>query len=238
METIASRIYKPTDFSEGLWHEVLVTLGKKGFSPKMAAEVVNTKSGKAGEIVDLFSPVALDPTIFFQKFYRDFCGLEVDFSKAKVPELQRDFARTLGIPRGLTLSRMFEALKQHFPCWRYTEDLDGATKDLNERESTESYFIRVRDRQEADEELKNLSANNIKERNLKTETLLERLVHEGVWYFETGDHLDKDNVTNCTGSRYHVGPVPSAFWRRGRFEVSWCDPAYSYVSLRSRQAVS
>ena len=39
MATIASRVCKPSDFSEGLWHEVLVTLGRKGFSPEMAASL-------------------------------------------------------------------------------------------------------------------------------------------------------------------------------------------------------
>ena len=54
MATVASRVYRPSDFSEGVWHEALVTLGKKGFSPEMAAQVVNTKSHMAEAIIRLF----------------------------------------------------------------------------------------------------------------------------------------------------------------------------------------
>lgn len=166
MQNITSRVYKPSDFSEGLWHEVLVTLGKKGFSPEMAAEIMNTKSGKASEIVGLF-PQVLDTAGYWQKFYKDFCGLEVDFSKATVPDLQGDFTRILGVPQGHTPNKMYEACKKHFPCWKYTDDLDKAIAGLNEREPTQAYFIRVRDRVEADEEFRNTSADAIKGNGIK-----------------------------------------------------------------------
>jgi len=51
---IASQEYRPADFSLGQIHEMLVTLGKLGFSPEMAAIVANAKSGKAAQIVSLF----------------------------------------------------------------------------------------------------------------------------------------------------------------------------------------
>ncbi|MDP3710284.1 MAG: hypothetical protein Q8R29_00995 [bacterium] len=243
METITSRIYKPAEFSAGQVHEMLVTLGRKGFSPEMAAEVANTKSGKAEQIVGIFPPVVIDPVVidsmvFFQKFYHDFCGLEVDFSGARVPEPERDFTRVLGIPQGLTPNQMLGALEKHFPCWRYIDDLDAATQGLNEREPVQNYFIRVRNRREADEEHKNKSANQIRAEGLTTETLLERLVHEGVYFYETGQHPDIDNITLCTGSRDQDGDVPCAGWRRGKFGVDWYDPGGSGGGLRSRQAVS
>ncbi|MBI2052208.1 MAG: hypothetical protein HYT38_00825 [Candidatus Sungbacteria bacterium] len=238
MTTVASRVYKPSDFSEGLWHEVLVTLGKKGFSPEMAAEMANTKSGKADQVVAFFRSVAADPAAFFQKFYRDFCGLNVDFSTARVPEPKGDLTRILGISQGLTSNRMFEACQNHFPCWRYTEDLNQATQGLNEREPTQSYFIRVRDRAEADGSLKNLSAVQIKDKGLTTETLLERLVHEGVYFYETGHHLDTENSTLCSGSRLQDGNVPRVYWHRDKFKVNWYFPQFTYGLLRARAVVS
>ena len=54
MATVARRVYRPSDFSEGVWHEALVTLGKKGFSPEMASQVVNAKSCMAEAIIRLF----------------------------------------------------------------------------------------------------------------------------------------------------------------------------------------
>ncbi|MEK7565316.1 MAG: hypothetical protein AAB501_03725 [Patescibacteria group bacterium] len=237
MSNITSRVYKPSDFSEGLWHEVLVTLGKKGFSPEMAVEIMNTKSGKAAEIVSLF-PQVLDTVSYWRNFYKDFCGLDVDFSKAKVSDLQGDFTRVLGIPQGLTPNRMYEACEKHFPCWHYTDDLDKATAGLNERESAESYFVRVRDRVEADEEFRNTSADAIKGNGIKTETLLERLVHEGVFYHETGEHLDIQNWTLCAGSRNTHGFVPHVSWRDGKMFVYWCDPQNAGDGLRARAVVS
>ena len=57
MESIASRVYKPSDFSVGQIHEMLITLGRGGFSPEMAAEVANAKSGKADGVIGLFQLV-------------------------------------------------------------------------------------------------------------------------------------------------------------------------------------
>ena len=240
METIASQVYKPADFSAGQVHEMLVTLGKRGFSPQMAAEVANARSGKAQEIVGLFRSVLdLDPIAFWQKFYQDFCDLETDFSQAGVPDPVGDFTLVLGIPEGLTPNRIYEPCARHFKCWRYADDLDAIITH-NDREPTKSYFIKVRDRQEADEELKNLSANDIKTRCLTTETLTERLVHEAVYYYRTGEHLDVSNITLCSGSRNQDGSVPDVDWRRlfGRVHVSCYFSGGSSGILRSRQVVS
>jgi hypothetical protein len=48
----------------------------------------------------------------------------------------------------------------------------------------------------------------IKEAGLKTETLLERMLHELVFFSETRKHLDVNNLTFCCGSRYADGYGP------------------------------
>jgi len=55
MSESRAKIYKSSDFSEGAWHETLVTLGKHGFSPEMAEQTKNSKTGMAKKIVELFA---------------------------------------------------------------------------------------------------------------------------------------------------------------------------------------
>ena len=79
---IASREYRPADFSLGQTQEMMVTLGKVGFSPEMAAIVANAKSGKATEIVSLFTTAAEESSLDWletilakeSKVHQDFFG--------------------------------------------------------------------------------------------------------------------------------------------------------------------
>ncbi|MDP3764652.1 MAG: hypothetical protein Q8Q95_03460 [bacterium] len=243
MSEVASRIYKPSDFSHGLVGEMLITLGKKGFSPEMAAEVANAKSGKAEGIVGLFPAMPnIVPFTDWQNFYRKFFSLELDFSQVRIPEKQVGFDRLIVVAQGLTLNQIYEVCDKHFKCWRYYDNLDVAIDwDKEERNSNNGHYaIWVRDRVEADEELKNLSANQIKEKGLKTETLRERKLHGFKYWSETKEHMDRNNTTSCTGSRVAGGGVPFVFWSRhySKVCVSYYYPGYSYSSLRSREVVS
>ncbi|MBU3942419.1 hypothetical protein KKA24_00370, partial [Patescibacteria group bacterium] len=102
----------------------------------------------------------------------------------------------------------------------------------------ESYVIRVRERQEADEENVNLSAEQVQKRNIKGITLLERLILELKYWDETSNHLDVSNLTLCTGSRYSDGHVPYVDWRGSCLYVSWCNPQDAYSCWRARTVVS
>lgn len=119
-------------------------------------------------------------------------------------------------------------------------DLDEVVTE-NDRDSVGgSYAIWVRDRVEADEELKNLTANQLGERKVATGTLLECLLLELVFYKENGKHLDMAaNVTLCAGSRNAGGHVPSVEWDSvyGKLVVGCYSVADSYDKLRARQVV-
>ena len=243
METITSRIYKPADFSAGQLHEMLVTLGRKGFSPEMAAEVASTKSGKAEQIVGLFAAVPgigqmiADHQIFYHKFF----GMDVDFSSVRIPEKRVGFDRLIIVAQGLTPNKVYEVCRQNFKCWRYTDDLDKSTAGLHERDPMNGHYaIWVRDRIEADGELKNKSANQIKAEGLTTETLTERLIHELKFFDETGQHLNIDNITLCSGSRGSGGGVPGVSWGGVGHVVGvgWCGPRDAGGFLRARAVVS
>lgn len=180
---------------------------------------------------------AFDP-VFWTKFYQKYFGQTPDFTDLRIPPKQEGFNRLIVVARGLTANQIYEACEKHFTCWRYTTDLNGIE---NERTNVDGpYAIWVRDRREADEENKNLSANDIRAKRMETETLPERLLHELLYFEETGDHLDHENYTLCAGSRYPDGHVPNVYWhpKYRKMYVYLYYPDIRYDELRARSVVS
>lgn len=173
----------------------------------------------------------------WQEFYRKYFRLSVDFSAVQIPEDKEDFSRVLFIQEGLTIGQVIKGMMKHFPVWTYTEDLDQDLTE-NDRNTKTSYAIRVRDRVEADQELQNLSAKDLQKQEIKTLTLLERLVYELKYYSETNEHLDVDNITLCAGSRDRYGFVSHVDWRGDGLNVDYAGPSSAHGDLRARQSVS
>ncbi|MCR4334464.1 MAG: hypothetical protein NUV47_01915 [Patescibacteria group bacterium] len=210
-----------------------------GISFESAQAIIGNKSAFITKVQDLFPDPAIlhDPLKQWEVFYREEFNETHDFSEIKIPEKRECFNRLIIVPKGMTMNRAYKACEKHFPCWRYNNDLDTRVP-TNDRTPSESYAIWVRDRVEADEELKKLSANDLVDQKVGGITLLERILLELKYFRETGKHLDIKNVTLCSGSRDADGDVPNACWDGGKFGVSWdyCD--YRYSCLRSREAVS
>jgi hypothetical protein len=239
-KTVVSPKYKPSDFSEGLWHEALVTLSKRGFSPEMATEVANAKSGKADEIVGLFQPSVVFASQLngLRSFYKEFFGMDLDFSGVHIPKRVSVFDYLLIIAESLSLDKVYEACIKNFPCSRYGYEDMWLAAVRNDRSPIKHYAIWVRDIQESDEELRNLSANQISGRGIKTETLMERLIHELIYWHNTKKHLDMKSTTLCAGSRDKDGRVPCVNWCGVNMNVSCYSSSHSGDFLRARQVVS
>ena len=109
---------------------------------------------------------------------------------------------------------------------------------VNDRMADKTYAVAFRDRPEADEEFKNLSANDLKARNHRGITALETIVDEIGFYKKTGGHRDIQNVTLCSGSRSSDGSVPWSYWNGDRFLLDGDGADGRNDGLRSRQAVS
>ena len=170
-------------------------------------------------------------------FYKEVFGLELDFSGITIPDRKPGFDRLLVIAQGMTPQRLFDKCKELFPSWKYTDkNLDEIIKSDRASQSGH-YAIWVRDRVEADEENKNLSADDLKKRNSAEITFEERMLYELKFFKETGKHLDIKNWTLCAGSRDSDGNVPHADWDGVKFEVFWHYVRYHYVYLRSRSVV-
>lgn len=133
----------------------------------------------------------------------------------------------------MTPKYLINECKNLFPVWiSYYADLGKVT---SERKG--NYTVYFKNVQESDEDLKGLSANDIKEKGMKTITLEERLLLEIVYFKETGNHLDVKNITLCAGSRYSDGGVPGADWRDDKFRVFWYNADHASDNIRSRSAV-
>jgi hypothetical protein len=176
---------------------------------------------------------------WWQLFYQEHFGTLIDVIKIRIPDRPKDGKwRLLIVAQGLANNQVYAVLEKHFTCQNYVGDLNKGIP-VNERDPKDgAYAIWVRDVVEADECHKNKSANMVKEVGLKTETLLERMIHELVYFLETKDHLDIQNWTLCFGSRDSGSSVPRASWYGDEFRVDWGDVYDQYDYLRPREVIS
>lgn len=154
----------------------------------------------------------------WEDFYREI-GINCDLSQVVIPDDPGGFSRVLIMVADVTPQWIFDKSSELFPCWKWTDgNLDEIM--ISERLAKNGpYAIRVHDRVEADEELKNHSAYDIKDQ-MVYETFEERMIHELKFFKETGEHLDRINITLCAGSCYSFGYVPRVRWYEGKLLVS------------------
>ncbi len=164
-------------------------------------------------------------------------GIQLDPSVVRIPDKRPGFDRLIVVAQGVGPQWAYDECAKLFLCWKWTDrNLDEVVQ--SDRTSKDaSYAVWFRDRGEADEELKNLSANQLSGQGTQGITLEERLVYE-LKHFKENGHLDVTNVTLCSGSRYSDGSVPGVSWDDGRLGVDWCGPDGAHGGLRSREAVS
>ncbi|MFH1346991.1 MAG: hypothetical protein ABIH10_01950, partial [Spirochaetota bacterium] len=145
-----------------------------------------------GRVSDSYAALIAD----WQAFYRSL-GINCDLSGVRIPDDQGGFGRVIVMAQGVTSQSAYNLCAKNFPCWKYTDkNLDKAvTSERTTRNG--AYAIRVRDRVEADEELKNRSYNDLKRDGIPGITLEEREILELKFFKETGKHLDIANWTLC-----------------------------------------
>lgn len=153
----------------------------------------------------------------------------------KLKPLKEDYW-TINIPKGLTIEQAYKDCQALFSCWRWTDDNFDQIVN-SERTSEKAYSIKVKANIEADENLKNLSADDLKDKSIQGITLLERLVLEKDYFKQTGNHLDVQNITLCSGSRGSGGVVPRVCWGGGKLYVCWYGPDDRSDHLRAREVV-
>lgn len=174
----------------------------------------------------------------WQKFYKKVFGESLDFSGIYIPKRPGKDWWLVIVAKGMTPQRLFGKCRDQFGGWKWTDkNLDEIV--ISDRTAKEGHYaIWVRARIEADEEFKNLSANQLKDQKHNGITLEERLVLELFHFWKTKKHLDIHNWTLCAGSRDSDGYVPRVFWGDDKLGVCRCDPGHASDFLRSREAVS
>jgi hypothetical protein len=190
---------------------------------------------------DPFENVADDILAEWEAFYEAIgydCG---DLSGVRIPENPDDANRAIVMAKGITPQVAYDLCYKHFNkrCWKWTDrNLDEIVKSDRTAENG-PYAIRIRDRVEADAELKNLSYDKLKELGIKGVTLAEHLINHLKYFKETGKHLDIQNWTLCSGLLYRDGSVPCVSWRDvDEMGVRRCSPDLALGVLRSRSAVT
>lgn len=176
----------------------------------------------------------------WRKLYSGLFGLKIDLSGLSVPGRKKGFDCLIVVAQGMTPQQLYDKCAELFPCWCWTEeDLDKIVQ--SERTAKGGHYAAwFQDVVKADEDLKNLSANDLEKKRIPGITLEERLLYELKYFKKTGGHLDIENITLCSGSRYSDGGVPEVSWIPVRrvLRVGWYHPGVSGPGLRSRRAVS
>lgn len=171
---------------------------------------------------------------YWQKFYKDNFGIQIDLSNLEIPEPQGDFTWHIVTLQEVTEQMLYNKCEELFSCWKWT---DKSLNDVLEPDRTTegTHIALFRDRVEADEEFKNLSANMLKEKKIVGITLKQRLTMELDYFFRTGRHLDIQNITLCSGSRYVDGFIPGVGWGSVGMDVIGYGPDDRDDGLRFRQ---
>jgi hypothetical protein len=172
--------------------------------------------------------------------YQNFYGMNPDFSGLVIPPQQPGFDFLVIMAKGWQMKQWVESANRIHGVWLYTPDLDVSIPTHDRSCLNRSYAIWIRDRREADEELKNLSANQLKKQEISGIAVPERLVAGSAHLLQKGRHMDEENATLCSGSRNSPGDVPYVYWNSGprKVVVNTCDADAADDYLRSRSVVS
>lgn len=177
----------------------------------------------------------------WQKIYKKWFNMEIDISNLSVPKNynpQKHFL--LVVAKGITMNAVVAAMRKRFKVYLYIEDLDTSVTKNDRTPENGTYLVLFYRNIEADEEFKNMSADNLAKKGHKGITLLERLLLEVCSKTKCKKHLDIDNWTLCSDSRRFVGRVPRVGWHShdGKLDVGWFDSDHSSADSRSRVVVS
>lgn len=181
-----------------------------------------------------------DILVVWQKIYHEWFGMEINISDLQVPESYDSEKHFLVlVAEGITMNTVVSAMRERFNVYLYTENLDTNVIENDRNSKDGDYFVCFNKSVEADEEYKNMSADELAKKEYKGITLLERLLLEVLHYSETKKHLDIENWTLCSGSRSSDGSVPCVHWNSDydKLDVDWCLSDFSYDCLRSRVVV-
>ena len=158
-----------------------------------------------------------------------------------IPGRHLDFDRLIIVAKGITAQQVYDQCQKYFECRKYSRrSLDEMISNNDRMADKQTYAVWIREEIEVGEELKNLSADQLKEKDIQGITLTERLLYGLKYFKETEEYLDTESTTYCTGSRDASGGVPSVYWDFGdcMIYLALRHPDSSDDDLRSREVFS
>jgi len=215
-----------------------VLIGEMKFSKDEATAIIGSMGAFRKGVHQFYSRyriatvVAMSDLIRWELVYEKLFGLrqKPNFSGIRIPERPVDVGpiRLIVVASEILgwtpLQGLQETLKEHFPCWQYTQNLDESITTNDRHPKNGSYAIWVKDVREADAVEDHTGI-----------TVLERQLLEADYFFETGLHLDQRCTTLCTGSRDACyGNMPLAYWYAD-FRINEYVATNRNPNLRSRR---
>ena len=175
--------------------------------------------------------------VHWNEFYNDVWKIERDLRNIPIPVPTKDFNWLIVMLKGMTAGKIIKKMKEYGIEVFGDDDLSGLR---SVRKPNQDYAVLVRDRIEADKELKNKSGEDLKENDINCITLEERLMLELFYFWKTKKHLDHNNWTYCAGSRCSGGDVPCVGWdsASGEVAVYWYRTDDRDPVIRARAVVS
>lgn len=185
-------------------------------------------------ITDEFSEIRDE----WQKFYKIHFNWDVDFSQVIIPPKPSGKWRLIFIPKGMNFNLAFSICEKLFKIWKYTENLNQSiTKNIRNTDS--HYVVWVRDEVEPDQEFLGKSTRQADPDMKIGITLLERIIFEIKYFTETGNHLDINGITFCSGSSNAIGDISRAdLDSTGKFGVHLGSQNYCNSKSGIRSVVS
>ncbi len=175
----------------------------------------------------------------WRAFYRDRFEIEANLTNLRIPAHQAGFDRLIIVAPGMDPERLYHKCRELFLGWKSSDKgLDEIVR--SERTGQKgAYTVWFKDSLEADTDLKDLSAEDLKAGGIPVITLEERLLFELKYFLETGAHPDPETFTLCAGSRYTDGYVPTVRYRVTcvGMGVHWHDPRARFSGMRARRAI-
>ena len=189
-----------------------------------------------------FSSILAD----WERYFREIYNLKMDFSGIRIPESSDEFSWLICRPESFFAERAFRGGKRLYVKLKWTKKSFNAVLDMSfgREGKAEPYIVRVRPNWEADDDMNNLSTDQIAKKNINTICLTERLLLGDFLYWKYKKHCDAQSSTICSGSRFIGGGVPCVKWDEGddyccaAVSVGWTGSRDCSSFFRSRQAVS
>lgn len=213
----------------------------------MSNEAAQSYIGNADKFVKnvrkgIFPASAIDFSLWlskWEKFYKKIFGRKYDFSGLSIPQAEDIFVWPVCMAGDISAEDWLNVGKDPLPFWKYTSEKLDKVLDLSFGRDgwTSQYIVRFKANEEADEDLKNISAIKIAEMGINTAALKERLALGRFLDWNRKLILDRIFITLCAGSRYSDGSVPRVGWDGGKLCVDWFPLDRARPGLPSRQVV-